>query len=617
MTYLIIPDTGRPYGLPFFFAVEEYVARHFTDDDYFFIWTVNPTVMLGRNQLIESEVNISYCKAHDVNIFRRKSGGGCVYADRGCLQFSFIINNDDVSSTFCEYMQVVADILKDAGVEAQLSGRNDILVDGKKVAGAAFYKVPNRSVLHNTLLYQTNLEHLEGTLTPSDVKLASKGVKSVKQRVVNVGDYTHLSIDEFIEFTRRNRCGDRSRKLTSEDFVEIEKIEKTLASDEFVYGKNPKYTIVKKHRFEGIGTFEALLEIKNDILMNVNIVGDYFLLGDIDHEILEPLRGVAFSREAVSAVFQDKDLSEVIRGMKLENLLRLFFGRAPHTPKPSWLRINIGSKVNYKGTMHIIRDNSLNTICTSGLCPNRAECWGHRTATFMIGGNICTRNCRFCNTLTGKPLPLDPKEPQRVADSIRDLGIKYAVITSVDRDDLDDLGVQHWKETVECVRSTNPEIGIEILIPDFQGRKELLDIVLSTRPDVVGHNVETVRRLTPNVRSAAFYDRSLDVLRAITAQGLIAKTGFMLGLGETKEEIEETIRDIRETGCEILTIGQYLQPSSKHLPVSEYVTPEQFERYKELALGCGFAHVESGPMVRSSYHAEEAAAQARLRWHGH
>ncbi len=611
MTYLIIPHTGTTPHLPFYFAVEEYVAHHFTDDDYFFIWTVEPTVMLGRNQLIANEVNVDYCREHGVHVYRRKSGGGCVFADKGCLQFSFIIKDDDVNATFKNYMRTIAGILNKAGVGAELSGRNDILVDGKKVAGAAFYRVPNRSVLHNTLLYCTDLQHLSGAITPSEQKLSSKGVESVRQRVTNVGDYTNMSIDEFIDFTRRTQCGDKVRVLTSEDLKEISEIEKTLASDDFVYGNNPKYTITKKHRFEDVGHIEAFVELKNDVIRNINFMGDYFLIGDIDNEIIAPLRGVAFNRQAVGEALQHIDLSSIVRGLNTNHLLRLLFGRPPHTPKPEWLRINIGSMANYTGTKRVIETHCLNTICTSGLCPNRAECWGNRTATFMIGGDICTRNCRFCNTQTGKPLPLNPGEPQRVADSIKKLGIKYAVITSVDRDDLPDLGAEHWAKTIECVRATNPSIGIEVLIPDFQGKKPLLDIVLSTRPDVVGHNVETVRRLTPSVRSAAFYDRSLDVLTEISKQGLICKTGFMLGLGETPQEIEETIDDIRRTGCSILTIGQYLQPSSKHLPVVEYISPEQFEHYKKLALSKGFAHVESGPMVRSSYHAEQAAIAAK------
>lgn len=276
-----------------------------------------------------------------------------------------------------------------------------------------------------------------------------------------------------------------------------------------------------------------------------------------------------------------------------------------HVPKPEWLKVKLGSARQFTDTEKIISAHSLHTICTSGLCPNRAECWAKGTATFMIGGDICTRKCKFCNTKSGKPLPLNPDEPQKVAESVKQLKLKYTVITSVDRDDLPDMGASHWARTIECVRNENPGTGIEALIPDFQGNLDLLQLVLAAKPDVVAHNVETVRRLTPSVRSVAQYDRSLAVLEEIARQGFTCKTGIMLGLGETPQEVEETMDDIRRTGCTVLTIGQYLQPSAHHLPVVAYITPEQFDDYKQLALGKGFTHVVSGPMVRSSYHAEQ------------
>ena len=225
----------------------------------------------------------------------------------------------------------------------------------------------------------------------------------------------------------------------------------------------------------------------------------------------------------------------------------------------------------------------------------------------MIGGEVCTRKCRFCNTLSGRPKPLDTEEPRHVAETVKALKLRYAVITSVDRDDLPDYGADHWVRTVEAVRNMNPETKIELLIPDFMGNMELLGKVLETRPHVCGHNMETVRRLTPSVRSVAQYDRSLAVLAEIARRGVQATTGFMLGLGETHEERLQTMDDILATGCRRLTLGQYLQPTANHLPVSEYVTPEQFAEYKRIALEKGFRHVVSGPLVRSSYHAAETA----------
>lgn len=276
-----------------------------------------------------------------------------------------------------------------------------------------------------------------------------------------------------------------------------------------------------------------------------------------------------------------------------------------HVKKPDWLKISIGTNARYTETKRIVDTHKLHTICSSGRCPNLGECWGKGTATFMIGGAICTRSCKFCNTQTGKPLPLDPEEPMRVAESIRLMKLNHAVITSVDRDDLPDLGASHWAKTLTTIRKVNPDITLEALIPDFQGRQELIAQVTYTRPEILSHNMETVRRLTPLVRSVARYDNSLAVIRQIAESGVTAKSGIMVGLGETPDEVEETMDDLIANGCKILTIGQYLQPTRKHYPVHEYVTPEQFARYREIGEKKGFAKVESGPLVRSSYHAEK------------
>lgn len=276
-----------------------------------------------------------------------------------------------------------------------------------------------------------------------------------------------------------------------------------------------------------------------------------------------------------------------------------------HVKKPDWLKISIGTNARYTETKRIVDTHKLHTICSSGRCPNLGECWGKGTATFMIGGAICTRSCKFCNTQTGKPLPLDPEEPMRVAESIRLMKLNHAVITSVDRDDLPDLGASHWAKTLTTIRKVNPDITLEALIPDFQSRQELIAQVTDTRPEILSHNMETVRRLTPLVRSVARYDNSLAVIRQIAESGVTAKSGIMVGLGETPDEVEETMDDLIANGCKILTIGQYLQPTRKHYPVHEYVTPEQFARYREIGEKKGFAKVESGPLVRSSYHAEK------------
>lgn len=611
MKYILLPhpETIRP--LPFYFAVEEYVARHYTDDDYFMAWRVMPTVMVGRNQLVDNEVNLDYCRQHGVQVFRRRSGGGCIYSDTGCIQFSHISSARNVGEAFELYMRRMAEVLRSLGIDACLSGRNDILVNGRKVSGSAFYGMKNRCVLHNALLFDTRLDHLAMALTPSREKLQSKGVASVSQRVDNVARHTRLGIEAFMDYSRHYLCGEGVLRLTPEDLAAIAAIERELASDDFVYGKNPKYTETRRHRFEGVGTLEARLELHNGIIANINLVGDYFLQGDLDHGLLRPLRGVAFSREAVEVALRDIDLPSIVRGLHTAQFLRLLFGRPPHVMKPEWLKIDLTSKPSTGETADVLARHHAHTICTSGLCPNRAECWMARTATLMIGGDVCTRRCRFCNTATGRPRPLDPSEPRHMAETVKALGLRYAVITSVDRDDLPDYGAAHWVQTIKEIHAMNPDTRIELLIPDFMGRCDLIRRVMATHPYVAGHNMETVRRLTPSVRSMAQYDRSLGVLREIASCGIMAKTGFMLGLGETHDEILETMDDILATGCRRLTLGQYLQPTAAHLPVAAYLSPQQFSDYRQIALGKGFEHVASGPLVRSSYRAGEESGDAQ------
>ena len=272
---------------------------------------------------------------------------------------------------------------------------------------------------------------------------------------------------------------------------------------------------------------------------------------------------------------------------------------------PEWLRISIGANERYTETKRIVESHCLHTICSSGRCPNMGECWGKGTATFMIAGDICTRSCKFCNTQTGRPLPLDPDEPAHVAESIALMKLSHAVITSVDRDDLPDLGAAHWAQTIREIKRLNPETTTEVLIPDFQGRKELVDQVIKACPEIISHNMETVKRISPQVRSAANYHTSQEVIRQIAESGITAKSGIMVGLGETPAEVEELMDDLISVGCKILTIGQYLQPTHKHFPVAAYITPEQFAVYKETGLKKGFEQVESAPLVRSSYHAEK------------
>lgn len=278
--------------------------------------------------------------------------------------------------------------------------------------------------------------------------------------------------------------------------------------------------------------------------------------------------------------------------------------KADFRRKPDWLKIKLPRGFKTSQVVGLLNEKNLHTICSSGMCPNRAECWGNGTATFMIGGNICTRNCKFCNVTSGKPLPLEEREIEDIVDSIKQLKLRHVVITSVDRDDLPDLGAGHWAKMIRRLKEECPDVTMEVLIPDFQGRMELVDLVIAEKPEVISHNLETVRRLTPKVRTFATYDNSLAVIRHIAESGIRSKSGIMLGLGETREEILETMDDLLKAGCEVMTIGQYLQPTKQHYPLHDYISPDIFKEYGEIGKEKGFRHIESSPMVRSSYHAE-------------
>jgi lipoic acid synthetase len=273
--------------------------------------------------------------------------------------------------------------------------------------------------------------------------------------------------------------------------------------------------------------------------------------------------------------------------------------------KPKWLRVKLPTGENYRKVRGLVDEHKLHTICESGSCPNMGECWGEGTATFMILGNICTRSCGFCGVQTGKPEQVDMFEPGKVANSVKIMGVKHAVITSVDRDDLKDGGSEIWSQTVRAIRQQSPGTTLETLIPDFAGNWDNLQVLIDVAPEIVSHNLETVRRLTKQVRIQAKYDRSLEVLFRLKKGGMRTKSGVMLGLGETEQEVLETMQDLRSVQVDILTLGQYLQPTPKHLPIAAFIEPEQFAYYQKIGLEMGFRFVESGPLVRSSYHAEK------------
>lgn len=320
MVYVNIPENKNRL-LTFYLAAEEYVANNFDRKDYFFMWQVNPTVIFGRNQLIENEVNLEYCKNHDIKTFRRKSGGGCVYADMNNIMLSYITDEGNVNFTFNKYINLIVFMLNKLGVNAVSSGRNDIMIDGRKVSGNAFYHTPKRNIVHGTMLYDTDMQNMVGSITPSDTKLISKGIQSVRQHITLLKDYIDLSLEEFKAFMKQQLC-DEEITLTEEDIKQIKIIEQEYLSKEFIYGNNPKYNIISKQRINDVGDMEIRIEIKNDIIKSINVMGDFFIAGDIDAKIIKPLRNVPLERNRISEALPDS-LSEIIPNLKKDDFINL------------------------------------------------------------------------------------------------------------------------------------------------------------------------------------------------------------------------------------------------------------------------------------------------------
>ncbi len=319
MVYIDI-GSSQPRQLSFYLAAEEYVARHVDADDCFFMWQVEPSVIFGRNQLIENEVNVAYCREHGIRMYRRKSGGGCVYADMSNVMFSYITREENVNFTFNRYMNMLVLVLYRMGIEAKATGRNDLLIDGRKVSGNAFYHLPGRSIVHGTMLYDTNMEHMVGAITPSQEKLRSKGVESVRQHIALLKDYTDMSLEDFKLFVRSQLCHEE-KVLDGDALAQIERIEKEYLSDAFIYGHNPRYTIVRRRRLEGVGDMEVRMELKNGIIKEMNLLGDFFIVGDLDL-ITHRLRGVSLTREALTEALPD-DLGSIILHLDRSSFINL------------------------------------------------------------------------------------------------------------------------------------------------------------------------------------------------------------------------------------------------------------------------------------------------------
>ena len=321
MTYITLPEEQQ-HRLSFYLAMEEYVAREMDVNDGFFMWQVNPTVIFGRNQLIENEVNIDYCRQHHIETYRRKSGGGCVYADMGNVMFSYVTKDENVTLTFNRYINLLVLLLYRMGIEAKATGRNDVLIDGRKVSGNAFYHIPGKSIVHGTMLYDTNMSHMVGSITPSDAKLVSKGVKSVRQHIALLKDYTTMSLKEFMAFARQNLC-DSEIRLSHEAVARISEMEQEYLSEAFIYGHNPSYTLTRHGRIEGVGDFEVRMQLKNGVIKAIDIMGDFFLIGDIEQGILSHLRGCRLQREALEEALplQTGDIILHLRKPDLINVL--------------------------------------------------------------------------------------------------------------------------------------------------------------------------------------------------------------------------------------------------------------------------------------------------------
>lgn len=327
MVYITLPD-NKQRRLVFYLAMEEYVAKTINKDDCFFMWQSKPTVIFGRNQLIESEVNVGYCKEHGIEMYRRKSGGGCVYSDESNIMFSYITRDENVSLTFNRYINMIALMLCKLGVEASTTGRNDIMIDGKKVSGNAFYHVPGHSIVHGTMLYDTNMQNMIGAITPNDKKLISKGVESVRQHITFLKDHIKLSLDEFMLFVRQNLCQDEIR-LSDLDIKEIEKIELGYLKADFIFGNNPRYTTTKKGRIENVGDFEISLEIKNNIIKKINILGDFFIVGDLDNVIIKALIGKELSQHELEEALP-LNLDDIILNLKRKDFINLLLNDTSH-----------------------------------------------------------------------------------------------------------------------------------------------------------------------------------------------------------------------------------------------------------------------------------------------
>ncbi len=592
----------------FYFGLEEYLIKDYDyKSDIFLLWSVKPTVMIGRHQITDVEINKKFVKNNNIEIVRRNSGGGAVYTDPNCLQFSFITTNESHSDIFRGKVNKIVDAIKKLGIDAEFTGRNDILANGKKFSGNAEYIYKNRMVMHGTILFKTNLDNMIGSLTPDISKLTTHAVSSVKARVVNIGDLLEMNIDEFYDYLV-NEIASSKIDYQTLDLEKIAQYEKKFYTDKWNYEKNPHYEINNKLKFDA-GNITVSVKIKNNIVKDLKITGDFFSLKKIE-EFENAFKGVEYEYNHFLEVLKKNRVMYYIYKLQTSEFLKLFFGKKGRgrLSKPSYLKIDMKNlNRETKKIRDLLEQHHLYSVCQEANCPNQLECFSNKTATFMILGNHCTRNCSFCDVTNARPLKVDPEEPANILKAVNVMDLSHLVITSVTRDDLKDYGSDQFVKCIELVEKERPQTTIEVLIPDFLGDYNSLKKVVDAGPDVINHNLETIKRLYPGFRDRAKYQRSLEVLKTAKKinPDILTKSGIMVGIGETKEEVLALMDDLRNVGCDIITIGQYLRPSMKHAEVKEYVSLETFDFYKQKGIEKGFRYTASGPLVRSSYQARK------------
>ncbi len=598
--------TNKENHCGFYFGLEEYLIKDYDyNSDIFLLWSVKPTVMIGRHQITKSEINQEFIDANNIHVVRRNSGGGAVYTDPNCLQFSFITSNKSHSDIFRGQVNNIVNAIKSLGIDAEFTGRNDILSRGRKFSGNAEYIYKDRMVMHGTILFKTDFSKLVGSLTPDKAKLTSHAINSVKARVINIGELLEMNLDEFYNYIV-NQISTSKIDYKTLDLEKVKEYSKKFYTEEWNYGRSPKYKINNKIKFDA-GNITITVKIKNDVVKDLKINGDYFSLKKID--ILEnAFIDVNFNYDSFLNILKKNRVKEYIYKLKTSEFLELFFGKRKkkRISKPDYLKIDMKNlNQETKKIRALLKQHNLYSVCQEASCPNQLECFASKTATFMILGNHCTRNCKFCDVTHGKPLKVDPKEPMNLLKATTVMNLKHLVITSVTRDDLEDYGSDQFVKCVQLVKKERPKTTIEVLIPDFMGDYESLRKVIESKPDVINHNLETIERLYDGFRDGAKYKRSLKLLKTAKEinPNILTKSGIMVGIGETPDEVLNLMDDLRNVGCDIITIGQYLRPSKEHTEVVEYVSLETFDMYKQKGIEKGFRYTASGPLVRSSYQA--------------